>query len=304
MNSGYHGMHYLPTTKQLKYLSALYKYRHFGMAAEACHVSQPAFSIAIKELESLLDHQLVDRTNRKLTFTSIGKEVAVQARLVLQDLENLVEIAANNREPLCGQLRLGAIPTIAPFVFPRLLPRLRKQYPQLKLYLQEGQTHEIYTALMQGDLDLILIAMPYDLRNTESMELFTDKFYLAFNRHTALFNKNNHTVEQLPDGSVLLLQDGHCLRDHALSACKIRNIEKVSPVTASSLLTLVQMVDADMGVTYLPEMALKSNLLKYTRIETSPLGKNAVRKIALAWRKGTGRQDEFRMLGDFIRKES
>jgi len=291
----------LPTIKQLQYLVALREYRHFGRAAAASHVSQPAFSIAIRDLETLLGAQLADRTNRQVTFTRTGWGVADRAARILQELHGLVDDARLTRQPLSGQLRLGSIPTIAPFLFPGLLPQLRKKFPQLKLYLEEGLTAQIHAALMAGDLDLILIAQPYDLRNTESMKLFKDPFHLAFNSDTALLGKSeNVSVAKLPAESILLLQDGHCLRNHALSACRIRNMGKISPVRASSLLTLIQMVDADLGVTYIPEMALGSYLMKNTRIRTLPLGAGAYREIALAWRRGSDRGDEFKTLGEFI----
>lgn len=291
----------LPTTKQLRYFVALEKHRHFGKAAQACHVSQPAFSVAIRELESLLNAQLVDRTNRSVTITQTGKDVAVQARLVLRDLEGLVDIARENQRPLCGRLNLGVIPTIAPFLLPKLLPKLRKFYPELELYLTEDQTDRVYEKLMEGDLDLILIALPYELKNTESMHLFNDRFYLACRKNTQFIDPDNYSIDALPEDSILLLEDGHCLREHALSACKIRNQDKISNVSASSMLTLVQMVDSDLGITFLPEMALSSSLLKNTQVKTWPIKPESYREIGLVWRKGSTRTREFRLLGEFIK---
>ena len=292
----------LPSTKQLRYFVALHKHLHFGRAAAACFVTQPAFSVAIRELETTLDLKLVDRTNKKVTITAIGQELAIQARMVLRDLEGLVEMARSNVAPMSGQLRLGVIPTIAPFLLPALLPKLRRQYPKLKLILHEDQTLKIYTGLMEGGLDIILMALPFDLRNVETIPLFPDPFYLAYRSGTKLLDPSNYRVEQLPQESVLLMDDGHCLRDHALSACKIRNVDKVSPVSANSLLTLIEMVDADLGVTYLPEMALNSWLLKNTRVKTAPLKSAPKREIGLVWRKGSARGSEFKELGAFIRE--
>ena len=292
----------LPTTKQLRYFVALEKYAHFGKAAEACFVSQPAFSVAIMELEHILNVQLVDRTNKSVTITRIGKEVAVQARLVLHDIEGLMDIARENQQPLTGPLNLGIIPTIAPFLLPRLLPLVRKTWPELELYLTEDMTDRVYSDLINGDLDLILIALPYDLKNVECMTLFRDNFYLACRKHTQLLDPENYSIETVPDESILLMGDGHCLREHALSACKVRNRNKVSHVTASSMLTLVQMVDADLGITYLPEMALSSNLLKNTRVVTRKIEPASYREVGLVWRKGSGRAGEFRLLGEFIRQ--
>jgi len=291
----------LPSTKQLRYFVALDKYMHFGKAAAACFVTQPAFSVAIRELEDILELKLVDRTNKKVTITAIGQELATQARLVLQDLEGLVEMARLNVAPMHGRLKLGVIPTIAPFLLPTLLPKLCRHYPELKLILHEDQTLNIYTGLMEGDLDIILIALPFELRNVETIPLFSDPFYLAYRNGTKLLDPSNYRVEQLPQASVLLMDDGHCLRDHALSACKIRNVDKVSPISANSLLTLIEMVDADLGVTYLPEMALGSWLLKNTRVKTAPLKSAPEREIGLVWRKGSARGSEFRELGAFIR---
>lgn len=295
-------MNHLPTTKQLRYFVALEQIGHFGKAAEACFVSQPAFSVAIRELESTLNIQLVDRTNKNVTVTSLGRQIAVQARQVLRDLEELVDIAQGNQQPLTGQLKLGVIPTIAPFLLPRLLPALRKAYPDLKLYLKEDLTERVYARLMDGELDIILIALPYELRNVSEMPLFQDRFYLAHQAKSTLVNPDHHQVSELPEDSILLLEDGHCLRDHALSACSIKNADKVSDITATSLLTLVQMVDADLGVTYLPEMAIGSALLKNTRIKTTPLDKDSYREIGLVWRRASTRGDEFELLGQFIKE--
>lgn len=294
-------MNHLPTTKQLRYFVALEQIGHFGKAAETCFVSQPAFSVAIRELESTLNIQLVDRTNKNVTVTSLGRDIAMQARQVLRDLEALVDIAQGNQKPLSGQLKLGVIPTIAPFLLPRLLPALRKAYPDLKLYLKEDLTERVYSRLMDGELDIILIALPYELRNVTEMPLFKDQFYLAHQIKSTLVDSSVHRVSELPEDSILLLEDGHCLRDHALSACSIKNADKVSNITATSLLTLVQMVDADLGVTYLPEMAIGSALLKNTRIKTTALDKDSYREIGLVWRKASTRNEEFELLGRFIR---
>jgi LysR family hydrogen peroxide-inducible transcriptional activator len=291
-----------PTLKQLRYLVALSEVRHFGRAAKASFVSQSAFSSAIQELESLLDAQLVDRTNRQVTITAIGMEVVTQARLCISDVDTLVEIAGQNRKPLCGDLRIGVIPTIAPFLLPGLLPRLRREYPELRLYLTEDQTSRLHTRLMDGDLDLVLLALPFDLRSVETIDLYRDRFRLACRDDTTHVNPQGYRYNHLDAGSVLLLEDGHCLRDHALSACKIRDTEKVGRFAASSLLTLVEMVDADLGVTFLPEMAEGSAILRKTRVKLFPVSEDSYRIIGLAWRKGSARGEEFRLLGELIKK--
>ena len=290
-----------PTIKQLRYFIALCEQQHFGRAAERCFVSQSAFSNAIRELESTLKTQLVDRTNRSVTITSNGQDVATQARLVIRDVESLVEIAHGNNAPLCGELRLGVIPTIAPFVLPKVLPKIRKAFPLLQLLLIEDQTQRIYERLMDGELDALLLALPWPMQGVEQQTLFRDEFCLAYRQGTSHVDPENYRFNRLNSDSVLLLEDGHCLRDHALAACKIRNTEKVRRFGASSLLTLIEMIDADLGISFLPEMARDSTLLRNTRVRLHSLNDKSYRNIGMAWRKGSRRIEEFRMLGDFVR---
>ena len=291
----------LPTLKQLRYFVALEENEHFGKAAESCFVSQSAFSVAIKELEAQLGAQLVDRTNKNVTITRVGREVANHARHCLRDVEYLAEVARSNQESLTGRLNMGVIPTIAPFVLPTLMPRLRESYPDLQLYLREDTTQAIYAALMGGELDVVLLALPYKLSNVETCTLFKDHFLLACHKDTRFLDPDDYRFESLPDESVLLLEDGHCLRDHALSACKIQNQETVSRFAASSLYTLIEMVDSDIGITYLTEMAKDSMILKHTDIKTYSMGEERYREIGLAWRKGSARSEEFELLGEVIK---
>jgi len=290
-----------PTLKQLRYFLALCEEQHFGRAAERSFVSQSAFSNAIQELEAALATQLVDRTNRSVTITKNGQDVATQARLVLRDVESLVEIAQGDNEPLCGELRLGVIPTIAPFVLPAILPKIRKAFPKLHLYLIEDQTQRIYERLMNGELDVLLLALPWAMRGVEEQVLFRDEFCLAYRQGTDRVDPENYRFNRLDADSVLLLEDGHCLRDHALAACKIRDTEKVRRFGASSLLTLIEMIDADLGISFLPEMARGSSLLRNTRVRLHSLSDKSYRNIGMVWRKGSRRVDEFQMLGEFIR---
>jgi LysR family hydrogen peroxide-inducible transcriptional activator len=293
----------LPSTKQLQYFVALAEKQHFGQAAEASHVSQSAFSNAIKELEAILDTQLVDRTNRQVTITANGQDIATQARLVLRDIEQLVDMAAQGRQPLSGDLRLGIIPTIAPFLLPRVLPKLRQQHPKLRLFLIEDQTQRLVQRLADGDLDVLLLALPWEMRGVDTEVLFNDRFCLAIRKGTNRVDPENYRFDRLAADSILLLEDGHCLRDHALAACRIRSTQKVQPFAASSLLTLVEMVDADMGISFLPEMAAGSALLRNTQVAMHPLSDRSHRKIGLAWRKGSNRVEEFRLLGSFLKEE-
>jgi LysR family hydrogen peroxide-inducible transcriptional activator len=292
----------LPTTKQLRYFVALAEIGHFGRAAEASFVSQSAFSNAIREFESLLDAQLVDRTNRNVTITALGQQIAVQARLCLQDIQSLVEMAGGQQKPLTGELRMGVIPTIAPFVLPKALPRLRKAYPELKLYLIEDQTQRIVERMMDGELDVLLLALPWSMRGVDELPLFKDRFCLAYREGTSRVDPEHYRFSRLDADSVLLLEDGHCLRDHALAACRIKNSEKIRSFAASSLLTLVEMIDADMGVSFLPEMATGSALMKNTRVKLKPLDASSFRTIGLAWRKGSRRVEEFELLAEFLKE--
>ena len=295
-------MRKLPSTRQLQYLIALDRYKHFGRAAESCFVSQPAFSVAIKELESLLNVQLADRTNKTVTITNIGQEIIAQSRLALRDIGGIIDIANRYQSPLSGVVRVGIIPTIAPFLLPKLLPRIRKAFPQLKLHLLEDQTDKIDEQLKSGSLDFLILALPYDLHNIEKCSLFDDPFHLAFHRKTRLFDPRSPRIDQLPDESILLLEYGHCLREQAMSVCKIRNVKKISRINANSLLTLIQMVDADLGVTYLPELALQSSVLKHTQVKTCVTDAANNRQIAMVWRRGSLRSDEFMELGRFIKE--
>jgi LysR family hydrogen peroxide-inducible transcriptional activator len=292
----------LPTVKQLRYFAALADEKHFGRAATRCFVSQSAFSVAIQELEALLAADLVDRTNRQVTITATGKEISVLAKRCLQDLTVLVETARKQSRPLQGPLHLGIIPTIAPFLLPRVLPKLRRTFAELKLYLHEDVTQQLHEQLMDGTLDLILLALPYELVGVEQMELFRDQFRLAVRQGTKLVDPRRYRFTGLDEGSVLLLREGHCLREHAIEACRIRDSDKVSSFAASSLLTLIEMVDADLGITFLPEMAVGSAMLKTTQVKTYPLKGDNYRTIGLVWRRGSPRAGEFEKLGEFLRE--
>jgi LysR family hydrogen peroxide-inducible transcriptional activator len=294
-------MRNLPSLKQLQYFLALSEHRHFGRAAAACFLSQSAFSHAIRELEETLGACLVDRTNRSVVITNTGRDVAVQARLCVQDAESLLDIARTDGMPLTGKLVLGVIPTIAPFLLPRIIPALRREHPDLELYLHEDKTAALEASLADGTVDALLLALPWPLRNAETQKLFNDPFHLAYCRNTKHVDPENFRTNRLTSPSILLLKDGHCLRDHALDACNIKNLDTVNRFSATSLLTLVEMVDADLGVTFIPEMAIHSGLLKGTRVKTRPLPKGNQREIGLAWRKNSGREKDFRLLGDFIR---
>lgn len=290
----------LPSVRQLRFFVTLDRLGHFGRAAAACFVSQSAFSVAIRDLEQLLGVTLVERSNRRVTVTPVGKEVAAQARLCLQDLESLVELARERSRPLSGPLRLGVIPTIAPFLLPRALPQIRRRFPELQLYIREGLTETLLGELRDGSLELVLLALPYPTRDLEVMALFRDRFLLAARKDTQLLDPRHFSMHALPAESVLLLEEGHCLREHALAACRLRYRNTVGPFAASSLHTLLEMVEGDLGITFVPEMAATSGLLRQTHIGTWPLKEASYREIALVWRQGSARGAEFRQLGELF----
>jgi LysR family hydrogen peroxide-inducible transcriptional activator len=292
----------LPTTKQLRYLVALDKHQHFGKAAESCSISQSGFSIAIKELEQLLQVQLVDRTNKSVTITPSGRYVVTKARQCLQELETLVEIPAGYQLPLSGKLIMGVIPSIAPYLMPLILKDMPEEFPGLKLYLKELTTQLIYDDLIAGHIDLMLVALPYEFKHVEVMPLFKDKFMLACHPQTKWLNKQENILDQLKEDSVLLLEDGHCLREHTLLACKLLRTNKVNQFAATSINTLLHMVANDLGVTFIPEMAKQSVLLLGSQIEIHSLKENSYREIGLVWRKNSSHYEEFHLFGEFIQK--
>ncbi len=291
----------LPSLKQLRFFVSLNKHLHFGKAAKACFVAQPAFSVAIKELESILGAKLAERTNKEVVITAIGKKVAERARKILVDAEELAKISKGWRKPLSGDLRFGVIPTIAPFILPKILPQILCKYPDLNLYIKEELTRNIYEDLINDELDLLLIALPFDLENVETLSLFRDYFFFASRENTRLMKTPYANEADLPEKGVLLLGDGHCLREHTLSACDVRNTNKVNPYFTSNLHTIIQMVDNDLGVTFIPQLAIDSDLLKKTHINLSKTSDNAYREIGFVWRKGAVHENEFRLFAEFFK---
>jgi LysR family hydrogen peroxide-inducible transcriptional activator len=289
----------LPTLRQLRHLTALAEQRNFGRAARACHVTQSTLSASVAELEALLGVPLVDRTTRKLVLTPMGEQVVVRGRAILEATEDLVREAAQGREPLTGTLRLGVIPTIGPFLLPRILPRLRRAFSKLKLYLTEDLTDRLLEALQAGRLDTVLIALPYDSSAIETVGLWDDPFSLIY-RVPAEGESSPSLADRLDPSTLLLLRDGHCLKNHALAACRTDAPRPLDAFEATSLHTLVQMVDNGLGTTLLPQLALDAGILKGTNLMAAPLAAAPPRQIALAWRKGTGRAAEFRLLAEKI----
>lgn len=290
-----------PTIKQLRYLVALQKHLHFGQAAKACFVTQAAFSLAIKELESLLSLALVDRNSHHIMLTEAGLKIAELSSQIMLELQDIIDVAKSYQEPLTSNIKMGIIPTIAPFLLPSILPNLRSKFPKLKIYLKEDQTKNIHQQLINGDLDLLLLALPFELAGTESIALCQDEFKLAYHENTSLIDQTNFCIEDTPTDSILLLQDGHCMRDHAISACNISQQEKISTFAANSLYTLMQMVDNDLGISFIPQLAIDSGLIRNTHIKTQTLADNPHRIISLVWRKKCLRAKEFSTIATTIK---
>lgn len=293
---------HLPSLKQLRYLVALEEHRHFGKAATSCFVSQSTLSAGLKELETALDAELVERNNRTVVFTALGLEVTNRARRVLREAEELAELAAKAKDPLSGRLRLGVIPTIAPYLLPRTLPALRKAYPKLRLYLTEDQTARLLALLEEGTLDLVLLALPYHVDNVQTLPLFRDGFQLVARKDDPLAQKKKVTTSDLKDADLLLLAEGHCLRGHALAACRLPQADS-GGFAGASLNTLVEMVAGGLGVTLLPDMAVPMHVLKQGELVARPFDLSGLgRQIGLAWRTTSSRAEEFREFGAALTK--
>jgi LysR family transcriptional regulator, hydrogen peroxide-inducible genes activator len=292
----------LPTLKQLQYLTALHEHGHFGKAADACFVTQSTLSAGLRELETLLGLMLVERTKRVVRFTPQGDRIARKAYLVLREATELAQLAQAVGAPLSGALRMGVIPTIAPFYLPKVLPKLRTAYPDLKLYLREELSHIACDALARGALDCVLLALPYACGEVEAMPLFDDVFYAAFHEDDMPGPTDAIFPDQLDNDRLMLLEDGHCFRDQAMAACDRPDMRADRAILGTSLHTLVQMVDNKLGVTLLPDMALKAGILENTHVMARPFAsERAKRSIALVWRKSSPREEEFHMLADVLR---
>ena len=288
--------------RDLQYLVALAETGHFGEAAERCHVSQPTLSAQIKKLEEYLGVQLFERQPRKVSVTDVGRRIVDRARLVVRQAEDIREVARASRDPLTGKLRVGLIPTIAPYLLPRVAPRLKSRLPDLQLMLYEYQTGPLLEKLRAGELDLAILALPSDTAGLETRSLFAESFVVAMPRGHRLAARKRLKPADLAGETLLLLEDGHCLKDHALAACNRPELRASATMIGTSLHTLVQMVDNGLGLTMLPEMALDAGILTGTDVVARPLkAANANREIALVWRKNSPRAEEFKLLAEELR---
>jgi LysR family hydrogen peroxide-inducible transcriptional activator len=293
---------YLPTIKQLQYLVALHEHGHFGRAAEAMFVSQSTLSAGIRELESLLGVTLVERSRRVVRFTPLGNAVVAKAHRLLREAEELSDLVQASGKPLSGELRMSVIPTIAPFLLPRILPRLRRERPQLKLYLREETSGDAVESLHHGRADCVLLALPYATGEVEAEHICDDRLFVAFPKDDPRNPPDSIPASMIDPDQLLLLEDGHCLKEHALGACNRPELRASATMIGTSLHTLVQMVDNGLGMTMLPEMAIDAGILHETQVVARPLkARNASREIALIWRKNSPRADEFKLLAQELR---
>lgn len=291
----------LPSLRQLQYLVHLADRLNFRQAAEASFVTQSTLSSGIKELETVLGVQLVERDTRVVRITPVGEDVVGRARAMLAAAQDLVAVAKGATEPLTGLLGLGAIPTIAPFLLPGLLPALRRRYSKLQVYLREDLTERLLERLRAGQLDMAMIALPYEIGELVVRELFRDEFWFVAREDDPRAKEQAVAVKQLNPGQILLLEEGHCLRDHAITACGTRLANAESRIEATSLNTLIQMVEGGLGVTLLPEMSIKAGVLKGTRLIARPFSPHIPsRTVALVTRPGSPRRRDFELLADFM----
>jgi LysR family hydrogen peroxide-inducible transcriptional activator len=288
--------------RQLRYLESLAETRHFGHAAEACAVSQPALSMQIKELEDELHLSLVERRKSGIELTEQGEEIVRRARTILASVRDLIDYARQQGGVLSGTLKLGAIPSIAPYLLPAALPELNRRFPNLALQLRETVTANLVRELLTGGLDVILVALPIEDPEVETLHLFDDRFILATKASARNKRRRYAGPDMLSEERLLLLEEGHCLRDQALSYCHMVTPEARESFGASSLATIVQMVANGYGITLLPEMAIASEVHRRRDIRLLRFrAPEPKREIGLAWRKTSPRKGDFEQLAALLR---
>ncbi len=292
----------LPTLRQLQYLKLLAEHASFSRAAEAAHVSQPALSAGVQELERILGAPVVERTRGNVQLTAVGSEAVRRAEDVLARTEDLVEAARNAGKPLSGRFRLGVIPTVAPFLLPAKLPGLRTAYPALRLFIREDLTPRLVAALKAGQLDAAVIALPYTSNGIDHARIGDDEILAAAPVGHALAGTGPIPAGSLKAEDLILLEDGHCLRDQALAAFGIDPPKGDDVFAATSLHTLVQMVSAGLGVSFLPGMAVRAGLADMPGVVVRPIAAKAPRReIVVAWRTGSSRGAEAKLLAEALR---
>lgn len=289
-----------PNLKHLHYLVTLHQEQHFNRAAHRCHVSQSTLSTAIQNLEDQLDGQLLERDHKTFIFTSFGIEVVERSKLILQQASELMEFASSSGDWASGQLKVGVIPTIAPFIFEKLIHTVSAELPNLSLQLQEDTTENLLTQLNDGALDLLILALPMVTPGCKQMLLGTDPFHLLVHEDMLEQLPQPLNISDLPKNSIFLLQSEHCMTGHAVSACGLQHAEQVSSLAASSIHTLIKLVSSKFGLTFVPEMALEENIIGDAPLIALPAEKSAYREIGLVWRNGTTRMSLFRKFAELV----
>lgn len=285
--------------RDLKYLIALSEHRHFGKAAKACFVSQPALSMQIKKLEDTLGVQLLERTQKSMLLTDIGNTIVQHAQTILVHADEIREMAKQARDPESGEIRMGLFPTLAPYLLPHIFPKICQPFPNLEIYLVESKTQELLEKLRHGKLDATLLALPLAETDLTSAPLFEEEFHLAVSPTHPLAKKNSIQLSDLENQPLLLLEEGHCLRDQALSFCQKANTRETKRFYATSLETLRHMVAANLGITLMPILASRPNdNVTYVPFEPS---QKPSRTIGLVWRTASARSSLFKKLADQIR---
>jgi LysR family hydrogen peroxide-inducible transcriptional activator len=288
--------------RALQYFVKLSDLRHFSKAADACFVSQPTLSTQIKKLEEELGVQLVERSPKNIMLTQVGEEVAERARLVLSDIEQIRKVARRSANPADGELRLGLFPTLAPYYLPHVVPSVRKLYPNLRLQLAEEKTEDILRMLRKGELDAALLALPLNDDGLEMEILFEEPFVLALPSNHPLADRDDITLRDLDGEELLLLEEGHCLREHALEVCALAGAHERVDFHATSMETLRQMVAADVGVTLMPMLSVKPPIAETNNLVVSGFAEPAPsRTIALVWRSSSAYSDFLRELAECLR---
>ena len=289
--------------RDLQYLVALAEHRHFGRAAQACFVSQPTLSTQIRKLEDELGVALVERTPRKVLLTGVGREIAQRARAVLDEVEQIRAIARRTLDPESGTLRLGIFPTLGPYLLPHVVPKIRERFPRLELLLIEEKTEVVLRQLREGRLDAGILALPIHDDQLHAEFLFEEPFLLAVPERHDLARRRTLQLEDLADESLLLLDDGHCLRDQALEVCHRSGANEKSGFRATSLETLRQMVAANVGITLLPTLAVQPPVAHSGNVHLVPFrGHAPSRRIAMVWRKSTAMAGFLNKLAEIFRE--
>lgn len=292
-----------PTIKQLRYVCAVADHQHFSNAAESCFVSQSALSTGINELEQQLGIRIFERHNKTVFATPLGEQLIERARVILNQTNDFVALAQQSADGFIRQIHIGVIPTIAPFMLPELLKKFQKEHPTTKILIREDLSHNLLALLNKGDLDVVLLALPFDTQDFVVEELYEDDLVLAMPKEHEMQKLRQMTVQDLQNVPMLLMEDGHCLRDQTLNACALTVQDIDLPYQASSLHTLVQMVANGIGVALLPKMAIGSRLVNDDLVLTREFTSQKMsRSIALVWRKNFPNQEALRELAKILRR--